>query len=301
MSSQPHEFDPSGVLTSNLFSPGGQYEVLPVTIEGEGSINALLNLKATLGVQVSDDSLGPDLKFSSGIQADVFAYVSDFLLKANATSDPNDGECEIAAVAEYTVALGAAAGATVAVDTFSWGPSPETTVPVFYTTLASICATNKESTAPSPSITPRELLDPRESSATTTLTSTESYTIVNCLSAGLVHCPINLQNTTSYQQVLTTQIAVPSGSSPTWPASTYASVTSAIPFGKQVKKLAATSGTPTSFVPPPATSGSTSTSSSNGGSGVLGGKTNGTSNKLIIGLSVGLGVPALVAIIWGLR
>lgn len=258
-------------------------------------------MKATMGLDVSTTSqLSHHLKFSTGVEADVFAYLADFLLTVNGTTDASDGECELAAVAEYTVGLGAAAGATVAVDTYAWGPTPATTIPVFYTTLASVCAATRSGSAPSSTITPRAYLDPRADMTTSTLSSEESYTIVNCLSTGLVQCPVNLQNTTSYQTTVTKEVVVQSGADAEWPTTTHASVTSAIPFGKDVRKLKATSGAPTSYVPPSTATASASVSAT-GSSEPANEKTQGTNNKLIIGLSVGLGVPALIAIVGVVR
>ncbi|KAJ5656691.1 hypothetical protein N7507_008641 [Penicillium longicatenatum] len=282
---------------SSISVPGGIYEFLPVTIAGEGSLQAILSLKASLGVDMSSSSLEDVVTFSAGVEADVFAYVADFLLQVNGSTAVDDGDCELAAVAEYTMAFGAAAGATVAVEEYSWGPSPNTTVPVWYTTLASVCATSKASSTTSAMITARAELNARDDVSTAAVSSTESYTIVNCLSSGLINCPVNLQNTTSYQRIVTSEVTVQSGSSATFPANTFASVTSAIPFGTNVRSLLATSGSPTSYIP--ATSTST-TSATGGGSSVLDGTTNGTSNKLIIGLSVGLGVPFLAALILGI-
>jgi hypothetical protein len=99
---------------------------------------------------------------------------------------------------------------------------------------------------------------------------------------------------------------VPEGITPTFPASTALSVASTIPFGSGVQRLAATSGAPVSYVPPPPPPPS-STVSGEGSQGtgdvfgdigeVLGGSTGGVSNKLVIGLSVGLGVPVLIGVI----
>lgn len=281
-------------------SPGGIYEFLPVTIAGEGSLQAILSLKASLGVDISSNSLEDVLTFSAGVEVDVFAYVADFLLQVNGSTAADDGDCELAAVAEYTMAVGAAAGATVAVDTYSWGPSPNTTVPVWYTTLASVCATSKTSSATSTTsatITARAELNARDDLSTAAVSSTESYTIVNCLSSGLINCPASLQNTTSYERTVTSEITVQSGSPATFPANTFASVTSAIPFGANVRSLVAISGSPTSYTPAASTS---TTSATSGGGGILDGTTNGTSNKLIIRLCVGLGVPFLAALILGL-
>lgn len=227
---------------------------------------------------------------SAGIGTDIFAYVADFALQVNGTAAAEENSCELAATAEYTMALGAAAGATAAVGSYIWGPAASTTVPVWYTTLASICAATKTSSASSAGITARAELDSRDDVSTTVMSTVESFTMVACSSPGLVNCPANLQYTTSYQRTVTTDVTVPSGSSPTFPAGTYASVTSAIPFGTNVRRLAATSGSPTSYTPKP------SSTSTDRVPGILDVYTDGVSNKLIIGLCVGLGVPFLIAL-----
>ncbi|QKX58068.1 uncharacterized protein TRUGW13939_05189 [Talaromyces rugulosus] len=291
--------------TSGITLPGAQFEFLPITIEGQGSIQALLQLETRLGFRVSSPELASLFSASTGVEANLFAYVADFLVEVDGSSTD---DCEIAAVAEYTLAVGGAAGATVAIDTYQWGPSPNTTTPIWYTTLASICANSKTASTTSTSatavdVTARAALQPRDTPVTTTVSTTESYTIVNCLSTGLINCPINLQSTTTVKQTLTSVLTVPSGSSATYPASTHASVTSAIAFGSNVFSIAPTSGTPTSYTPPKPTSSSSGgtgggSGSSDGGSGGGGGLSH--RDKLIIGLTVGLGVPFLAIVIAGL-
>ncbi|RAO67458.1 uncharacterized protein BHQ10_003470 [Talaromyces amestolkiae] len=294
---------------STVTIPGGAYEFLPVTISGEGSIQALLSLKASLGVHVNlPDTSAFTFAFDAGIESDVFAYVADFLMQVNGSTTADDDDCKLAAVAEYTFAVGAAAGATLAIDqSHSWGPSPDTTIPVWYTTLASICAATKTvaSTAASV-ITARAELGQRDTSSLTTTTSTTTYQIVNCLSAGLINCPINLQNTTTYQAVVTSVLAVESGSTVTLPTNGVSALVTGIPFGSKSHRLDAISGTPTSYVPPPpptstsATASATSTGDPAGNGSGSSGKTSGPNDKLIIGLSVGLGVPFLAAVLAGL-
>ncbi|GAM33882.1 hypothetical protein TCE0_013r01102 [Talaromyces pinophilus] len=297
---------------STVTIPGGAYEFLNVTISGEGSIQALLSLKASLGVDVNlPDTPTYDL-FSAGIETDVFAYVADFLIQVNgSTAATDNGDCELAAVAEYTVAVGAAAGATLAIHSYSWGPSPNTTIPVWYTTLASLCATTKTVTSTAASvITARAELGQRDDSSLTTTTLTTTYQIVNCVSPGLINCPINLQNTTIYSAVVTSVLAVESGSTVTLPTNGVSALVTGIPFGSKSQRLDAISGTPTSYVPPPpppppptstaAMASATSTGNTAGNGSGSNGKTSGSNDKLIIGLSVGLGVPFLAAILAGL-
>ncbi|KAJ5673929.1 hypothetical protein N7462_009368 [Penicillium macrosclerotiorum] len=279
---------------SSITMPGGSYEILPVTLTGEGgSLQAVLSLKASVGADISvDEDFLP--KFSAGVVAEIFAYVADFVTEVNHKEDADSGDCEWEAAVEYTLAVGAAAGATVAVDTYAWGPAPITTVPVWYTTLTSTCAKTKSASTTSTAsseITARAYLNEREDSnkgvVTTTVTSDESYTIVNCITSGAIYCPVRYQNTTSYTTTVTSTVTVTSGATATMPASIFASVTSPIAFGDDVKRMSSTSGSPKSY----------DASSATGGSSILNGTTDGTSNKVIIGLCVGLGVPFLAAII----
>ncbi|CRG83837.1 hypothetical protein PISL3812_01193 [Talaromyces islandicus] len=291
---------------SGITLPGAQFEFLPITIEGHGSIQALLQLEISLGFQVSSPEIASLFTASTGVEADVFAYVADFLVEVDGSSTD---DCELAAVAEYSLAVGGAAGATIAIDTYQWGPTPNTTTPLWYTTLASICAGSHTASTTSTSATAvdvaaRAAFQPRETLVTTTVSTTEAYTIVNCLSTGLINCPVNLQNTTSTKKTLTSILTVPSGSSPTFPASTYASVTNAIAFGSNAFSVAPTTGTPKSYTPPKTTSPTSSGISGGGGGGSGDGGSGGGGlshrNKLIIGLTVGLGVPFLAIVIAGL-
>ncbi|KAL3473666.1 hypothetical protein BJX99DRAFT_192525 [Aspergillus californicus] len=278
---------------SGITLPGGRMEFLPITIEGHGSLRALLQLEASVGFEIAPpNSLGvlEVLGFSAGIGTEVFAYVADFLFQVDASTD-EDAECAVEAVAEYTMAVGAAAGATVAVAEYEWGPAPSTTVPVFYTTLASICAGTKTSSS---AITPSATLEQRDSDLkTTTVSTTATYTAVNCASQGLVNCPIRLQRTTSIERAMTTVLTVESGIEATFPASTFASLTGAIPFGDNVRSLGPTSGTPVSYVPPPMTPSPTGGDDASESADDM---NTSNYNKLIIGLSVGLGVPAVIVV-----
>ncbi|OJJ97428.1 hypothetical protein ASPACDRAFT_32248 [Aspergillus aculeatus ATCC 16872] len=291
---------------SDITVPGGKVEFLPIAIQGYGSLQALLQLEASVGFDIAPaESLSvlEAVDFSAGIGVEVFAYVADFQLEVNGTSS-KDADCAFQAVAEYTLAVGAAAGATVAVDTYQWGPSPNTTVPVFYTTLASLCAGSKTTIASS-TITPSATLAQRDVSLeTTTLSTVTRYTLVQCASSGLVNCPVALQNTTSIETELTTVLTVASGAAATFPANTFASLSSASPFGSGARTLLATSGSPVSYIPPP-TQTTSASSSATGSNSTATHEHHGNNNKLIIGLSVGLGVPAVaalsVALWWFLR
>ncbi|KAL3492433.1 hypothetical protein BJX62DRAFT_250635 [Aspergillus germanicus] len=292
--------------------PGGLLEFLPVTITGSGNLRALLQITASIGFEVAapgvsflEDIPGLDIGFSTGVSAEVFAYVADLHLGVTATTD-DDAECALEAVAEYTLAVGAAAGATVSVHTYQWGPAPTTTVPVWYTTLASVCAGEKSSSAASPTPT-QGLLEERQRNnnedpevTTTTLTSSTKYTLVGCRSTGLANCPASLQTTTSAKREMTTVLTVESGVTPSFPVSTFSTLSEAVAFGEGVRSLGAVSGSPVSYVPPRETE--TAGASGSGEGAEIGDEEEGeddNDNKLIIGLSVGLGVPVLIGVAAG--
>lgn len=284
-----------------LFSPGGHYEFLPLTIKVNGGyLRAVLRLQASLGIELSlpnDPSVLKD-DIRVGVEADVFAYVADFMMRVDDTSTAETDDCDLSADLEYTLAVGAAAGATVGVGSHKWGPTAESTVPIWYTTLASTCVKSEATSTPSASvsaqITARENVvkgvdDLIGDDGSTTSTRTETYTIVACSSSGLVNCPVSLQTTSVQIATVTSILTVQSGSTASFAVNTQSSVTSTIPFGHNSAKLTATSGAPTSYTPLATCRHSTL----DGGTG--------TSNKLIIGLRVGLGVPFLAALIIGSR
>jgi hypothetical protein len=209
-------------------------------------------------------------------------------------------------VEEYTLLVGANAGATVAVDDHTWGPTPHTQVPLWYTTLANVCAVGGSSTvAGSAAVTSSgngaaatssgsaatsskggffNSLLPRQALTTTTTKTTETYTATGCLSTGLVNCPASLQSISVNTVTKTLTTSIPSGSTASWAATTQNTV-STIAFGNNAHEINPSSGTPTSYVPGP-TSGITS---------IVDGKTGGVSNKIIIGVVVGVGLPLLLA------
>ncbi|KAJ0425217.1 hypothetical protein BJY00DRAFT_274984 [Aspergillus carlsbadensis] len=306
--------------------PGGLLEFLPITITGSGSLRALLQLSTSIGFELATPGLafladipGLDIGFSTGVSAEVFAYVADLQLGVNATTD-DDADCALEAVAQYTLAVGAAAGATVAVHTYQWGPAPSVTVPVWYTTLGSFCAGERSDTSTSSTITSstsgalptptRGLLEERQRTTdeapelhTITLTSSTKYTLTGCRSTGLANCPASLQTTTSTQREMTTVLTVESGVTPSFPVSTFSTLSAAIAFGENVRSLGALSGVPVSYVPPRETETETAVS---GGEdededelGEEEESSDGNDDKLIIGLSVGLGVPVLLGLAAG--
>ncbi|KAJ5259466.1 hypothetical protein N7478_012447 [Penicillium angulare] len=264
---------------SSITIPGGQYEFLPITIETKGGyLRAVLRLKASVGFEVNIDV--PKVVsevfdgFSVGVEADIFAYVADVKMALNDTKTDATSNCDLKASLEYTFAVGAGAGATVAADSHSWGPDVFTTVPVWHTT-SSTCAESKTTStaATSAQITAR---DSNDDDSTVTTSMEKTYTIIQCSSTDVVNCPASLQTTSTTVATVTSVLTVQSGSTIT-PTNTYSSVTSTITFGSNAARLGASSGTPTPY-----------SASSSGGS---------DHKKLIIGLCVGLGVPILAALI----
>lgn len=190
--------------------------------------------------------------------------------------------------------LGANAGATLAVAGHTWGPTPNTQIPLFFTTLAAACAVTGTVSAAVTGAT-ISARNPAQNAASSTTTSTEvtyTNTAILCLSTGLLNCPISLQSTSKNTVTKTLVSVVPSGSKATFVTAATNTAVSTIAFGTNMKAISSTSGSPVPFVP---------TSSPTGGIvTVLNGKTGGVSNKLIIGVSIGVGVPVLIGIIVGL-
>ena len=309
-----------------LFSSnGGKFEFLPVTIlSGNVALKAILRVGMHAGFDITSEQLIPKYiiakdewrkkaQFNAGVEVGVFATVAEFLtnITGGALLAAEDG-CDLKIVEEYTLALGAAAGATLAIMDHTWGPQPSTTIPVFYTTLADVCAVTAKATptaTSSQAVSARQAADPKL--VTTTLTTKLLLTNVACADPTVISCPAAQQTTTIQTTTRTLITAVPSGVTPTFPELTALTVASTVPFGKQVNKLSGTTGVPISYIPPPpppSTTTSSSASPSKTGDGniltdignVVNGETGGVSNKLIIGLSVGLGVPIAAAVIGGL-
>jgi Flp pilus assembly protein TadG len=250
-------------------------------------LTAILRIGARAGFNVGS----PELDFSSGAEVGVWANIAEFITNVTAGT----GSCEILVEEVYSMAIGAQAGATLAIADHTWGPTPNTSTVVFYTTLASVCAgNNTAATSSGAALTARAAAATGLTSTsltTTTLSTKVTYTGIACLSTGLVNCPVSLQTTSKYTTTKTLITSVPSGSKATFPATTVNSVANTIAFGTNVKALESSSGIPTSYVP-------TATASSKI-EGILDGKTGGVSNKIIIGVSVGGGLLVLLAVSGG--
>ncbi|GAB1316982.1 Mid2 domain-containing protein [Madurella fahalii] len=295
---------------SDIIFNGARFEFLPVTVTTANAVlKAILRVGMHAGLSVGTPSVFEDiLDVGAGMEMGVFAHLAEFVTNVTAGADLEEEEnCRLKLVEEYTLGLGAAAGATVEALGETWGPQPSFTIPIFYTTLLDACA-GTVTPSPTPTATPPPIEGRQDADLeTVTLTTVEKLSAVGCASPGVPLCPVHLQTTSVRTTTRTLVTAVAPGEEPTFPASVVLSVASPIPFGDGVRAVSATSGSPVSFIPPPPPE--TSRPAPGGGNGdddddddqdsvdeFLNGQTGGVDNKLIIGLSVGLGVPFLIAV-----
>lgn len=284
---------------------GGQYEFLPVTIESAGVVfNAVLRLGLQAGFEVSSPDvgvLGVGVEgASAGVEVGVYANVAEFTTNVTASvgDEEDDEDCGLRIEQGYQLGLGANAGASVAFGGHTWGPVPETEIPIFYTTLADACAVQKSIPA-SAAVTSAGALEDRadeDDLESTTLSTEVVYVGVSCISEGLLNCPVSLQTTTKSTTTKTLVTAVPDGEEAVFPESIQSTVPSTVPFGDGARKLVSVSGSPASYVPPPPSSTGFGDDSDGG---FFDKETGGVSNKVIIGVSIGIGVPALIAAVAG--
>lgn len=223
-----------------------------------------------------------------GVEVGVFAHVAELVTHIiPGTTGSEKDDCKLGVRQEYTLAVGAAAGATVRVLDKIWGPQPATTIPLFYTTLLDFCAVQG-----TPGLSPTLTLAGRQGLETTTTTTEFTYTGISCISTGLINCPVSLQKTVVTKVDVTLSTAVPSGEDVTWGAMSVNAVTSPVAFGTGVKEFGGTSGVPTSFVP--GETGGFASSSDLRGDGLS------KNDKIAIGVGVGVGVPVLAGLIVGI-
>jgi hypothetical protein len=297
----------SAKLTVHPSSNGGNFEFLPVTIQsGDIVLTGLLRISVKFGIEVDTKAINAKFPYevSSGIEVGVFADVAQFV--TNVTAAPHDEECALQVVEEYTMLLGANAGASIAVDDHSYGPAPSTQIPIWYTTLASACAASKTvSTVAAPTAAANATAMRRRDDGGdgfTTTTTEVTYTATLCKSTGMLNCPVSLQSTTRHSVTTTLVGTVPTGTEDPFAAAT---VVSPVTFGKNAKKMTATTGSPVSYIPPTSTSTTSrkSTPTASGTGSVANAESSNDSedgrNKIIIGVSVGLGVPVLILIVAG--
>ncbi|UKZ77798.1 hypothetical protein TrVFT333_005524 [Trichoderma virens FT-333] len=306
-----------GKEASKLDFDGGKIAFLPVTIQyGQVILKAILRVEARIGIafetfvgplDIPSNFLGP-LKIGAGVEARIYANVAEFITNITLNEvdslvkrddDNDDDNCQLTIAQGFTFGIGAAAGASVEILGNTWGPSPETEIPIFYTTLASACITSKSSppattatttakTASSSSSAPGKRAESQ--SVTSTVTTTTQVATV-CLSSGLVNCPASLQSVTRSVVTQTLTSTITPGVSVVWstgPVSTFQTVD----FQDDAVTMTSSSGKPKSYTPPPLPLRQQAHHHPHQKSGK-----HRVSNAVIIGVSVGLGVPVLLAAI----
>ncbi|KAF5704913.1 hypothetical protein FMUND_12327 [Fusarium mundagurra] len=291
---------------SNLTINGGDFEFLPVTIESAGVVfKAVLRVGVKAGFEIASPEVSIAGKtiahVGGGVEVGVFANIAELITNVTLSTDEDD-DCSLRVEEVYQLAVGAAAGASIAIDDMTWGPVPETEIPVFYTTLGHACASQRSSDASlsvttSPALRVRGKNDDGVEMETTTISTKATFTVVACQSEGLVNCPMSLQTTSKYTTTRTHVTVVPTDGEAEFPESVSHTVTSLVPFGKGANKLVAMSGTPSSYVPPTTTSSAKENGNDDDSNGTSNVKSGGVSKSVIIGVSVGLGVPFLLGAI----
>jgi hypothetical protein len=293
---------------SNIVFNGGQFEFLPVTVEKAGVVlSAILRIGIHSGIAVAAPGVPDFTVFNSsfgtpevagGIEVGVYANLAEFT--TNVTLAPADSDCALHVLQEYQIALGAVAGASIVFDTDTWGPVAATSIPIWTTTLAEVCAhtpTSPPTIAASPTTAKAGKRADDDASETVTTKTKITHTGVQCQTSAAGNCPNSLQVTTQTVETRTLTTVVPSGADVTWPATPGVAdkVIKTQDFGANALSFSSTSGSPVVYTAPPRTP----TSSAGSGDGdskaseILNGKTGGVSNKVIIGVSVGVGLLVL--------
>ncbi|KAL6908840.1 hypothetical protein GGI43DRAFT_157346 [Trichoderma evansii] len=302
------QIDLFGEEASELTFNGGKFAFLPVTIHsGEVVLEAVLRLEGRLGISLHNFSPVKDIDVGAGVEARIYANVAEFVTNItlgevdSLKKRDDDDNCQLSIAQAYTFGIGAGAGASLVILGNSWGPTPETEIPIFYTTMAQACIVTSKSGASTISTTtaaPSSTNGLAKRSATSTVTSTvtvETQLATVCASSGLINCPASLQSLTKNIITKTLTSTIASGSSAVWSDGT-ASAFKMVEFPTDAVIMTSSSGKPKSYTPPPPPPTTTASSSSSGSSGENSGKHH-VSNAVIIGVSVGLGVPVLLAAI----
>jgi hypothetical protein len=203
-------------------------------------LTALLRASVSAGVNIdtpldmSFEAFGRNYSVPSaggGVSVLIYADLARLTTTIGTEIDSDEGEkCAIGTVEDFEVAVGAAAGASVFIHDRTWGPTAATHTPVFYTTLGRVCVAEKASA------TPAAVEAMQEGPLTTT---TVTYTGIQCTSACVLDCPASAQSVHKQTAVETRQALAPEP----------------LEFGGRACSLGATSGRPTSWVPPLPTAG----------------------------------------------
>ena len=242
-----------------------------------------------------------DVDFSTGVDVGIFANVAELTTNITHVFDDTDLDCEIGVEQNYQFAVGARAGASIAINDNTWGPVPVTAIPIWSATLDPACAVQGKppmTTSSSNNITTSQVMNKRQAMSTATITTEITYTGVNCLSTGVINCPASLQNTSQSTTSTTFTTVVPSGTDEDdipLPGSPQHSAVTTVDFGANAVTLTSTSGSPISYIPPPPSS--TGDSNATEHEQISENVPSRINSDVIIGVCVGVGVPILLTIV----
>ncbi|KAI9147170.1 FAD-linked oxidoreductase hmp9 [Paramyrothecium foliicola] len=254
---------------TDLAFNGGRFEFLPVTVNSaQGTLRAILQLSLRAGFELSPPDLIPgfnlDIPFfdlgnltaSAGIETLVFANVADLVTRIEADFAP-DAECALNIAQEYTLAVGAAAGATVALGDQVFGPTASTEIPIFTATIADLCAVDGPGATPTaalppppagcnqtaPEATPAPVNPTPPALIVTTLTREVTHTAIQCRTTGLCQCPASMQTLKENVATETLVTSVPAGVVATFPETTGSVVSTTAAWGKGAQNFPASGPT----------------------------------------------------------
>ncbi|KAL7789895.1 hypothetical protein V8C37DRAFT_385411 [Trichoderma ceciliae] len=305
-----------GKEASKLNFDGGKFAFLPVTVQSGGVVlKAVLRLEARIGisfdtfVSLLDIQALDVLDVGAGVEARIYANIAEFVtnMTLGEVDSPKkrDDDCLLSIAQAYTFGVGAAAGASLVIFGNTWGPMPETEIPVFYTTLATACAKTRATSATTVTATTATAASSRSSapgkraeslSVTSTVTS-ETQIATVCASSGLINCPASLQSMTKNVITKTLTSTITSGVPVVWSAAPPSSFKT-VDFQADAVTMTSSAGKPKSYAPPPSTTSLAPTASATDAVSAQERPGNHrVSNAVIIGVSVGLGVPVLLAAI----
>ena len=299
-----------------------------------------VGLKAGLELETPSIELpltDKELGVSSGVVVEAFLHVAEFETTVTGPGedrddDDDEDDCQLKVEANYQFGVGLAAGATIEIEVLekTWGPQANSTTALFSTALVSICAAQgtEEPTPTAASVGgegeekrrrgsedgpffPRMTAAPRwvnhlfgrqeEELETITTSTTVTFIAHECLDKErAANCPASRLTTLTSKSVMTLVTEVPEGVIPTFPSTMVNSVPSQVPFGTGAQKMESKTADPSKTgdgffddLPEPS-------EVANDVKAWLDKDTNGVSNKVVLGLAVGLGVPFLIGLIFGL-
>lgn len=191
-------------------------------------------------------------------------------------------DCNAYLETEYALNLGAHAGVFLEVADRRIGPEVETSTAIYTTTFPTLCVTTTAVVT-----TPPAKIKAREDEETSEIEVIQRAT--RCLKAGLLNCTASLREVEKVTQTVMAIASIAADGEAIFTTPGPKSTVTPVAFGKSVYSIRATSGSLVAYV-------AKETGSSDGsGQGV-----SGTNMNLVVGLSVGLGVPFLIAIVVGI-